>query len=86
MKQMLEKLGLKVVEMVEPGRMDGGDVLFTGREFFVGDSKRTNEVRAMTTNKGLESASITNFVTCFQEDCQDKMSDTDTVEPVLTAT
>ncbi len=37
-------LGLNVVEMVDPGRMDGGDVLFTGREFFVGLSQRTNEV------------------------------------------
>lgn len=44
-KQSLEKLpGLKVVEMIEPGRMDGGDVLFTGREFFVGLSERTNQV------------------------------------------
>ena len=44
MRKMMEKLGLKIIEMVEPGRMDGGDVLFTGREFFVGLSKRTNEV------------------------------------------
>ena len=40
----MEKLGLKIVEMKEPGCMDGGDVLFTGREFFVGISRRTNEV------------------------------------------
>ena len=40
---MLE-LGLQVVDMKEPGRMDGGDVLFTGREFFVGVSSRTNAV------------------------------------------
>ncbi len=45
MKKMMEHLGLKIVEMVEPGRLDGGDVLFTGREFFVGQSKRTNAVR-----------------------------------------
>ncbi len=44
MKQMMEKLGLRLVEMVDPGRLDGGDVLFTGREFFVGLSSRTNEV------------------------------------------
>ncbi len=44
MKEMMEKLGLKIVEMVEPGRLDGGDVLFTGKEFFVGQSKRTNQV------------------------------------------
>ena len=41
---MMRTLGLKVVEMEEPGRMDGGDVLFTGREFFVGLSCRTSEV------------------------------------------
>ena len=45
MRKMLEKLGLRIVEMVDPGRLDGGDVLFTGKEFFVGQSKRTNEVR-----------------------------------------
>lgn len=44
-KEALEKLpGLKVVEMTAPARMDGGDVLFTGREFFVGLSERTNQV------------------------------------------
>ncbi len=45
MKDAVTKLGLNVVEMTEPGRMDGGDVLFTGREFFVGQSARTNEVQ-----------------------------------------
>ncbi len=45
MKEAVTKLGLNVVEMTEPGRMDGGDVLFTGREFFVGQSARTNEVQ-----------------------------------------
>ena len=34
---------MKVVSMVEPAHVDGGDVLFTGREIFVGVSKRTNE-------------------------------------------
>ena len=29
--------------MVEPARMDAGDVLFTGREFFIGLSSRTNK-------------------------------------------
>ena len=45
MKAMMEKLCLRIVEMREPGRMDGGDVLFTGKEFFVGLGQRTNEVR-----------------------------------------
>jgi hypothetical protein len=44
MKEMVKKLGLRIVEMVEPGLMDGGDVLFTGKEFFVGQSTRTNKV------------------------------------------
>ena len=44
MKKMMAQLGLKIVEMVEPGRLDGGDVLFTGKEFFVGISSRTSEV------------------------------------------
>lgn len=44
-KEALGKIpGLSVVEMVDPGRMDGGDVLFTGREFIVGLSHRTNSV------------------------------------------
>lgn len=44
MRAMMEKLGLNVVEMKPPGLMDGGDVLFTGKEFFVGLSTRTNKV------------------------------------------
>nr|CAH17923.1 dimethylarginine dimethylaminohydrolase [Suberites domuncula] len=43
MKEAMEKIGLKIVEMLDPGRMDGGDVLFTGKEFFVGQSQRTNK-------------------------------------------
>ncbi|XP_032466532.1 N(G),N(G)-dimethylarginine dimethylaminohydrolase 1 isoform X1 [Phocoena sinus] len=44
MKEALEKLQLNVVEMKdENATLDGGDVLFTGREFFVGLSKRTNQ-------------------------------------------
>ena len=41
----MKQLGLQVVKMSEPGLMDGGDVLFTGKEFFVGLSARTNQVR-----------------------------------------
>lgn len=44
MKTTLQKLGLVVVEMKQPAALlDGGDVLFTGKEFFVGLSKRTNQ-------------------------------------------
>ncbi|KAI1891995.1 hypothetical protein AGOR_G00149440 [Albula goreensis] len=44
MKKALSDLNLNVVEMDdETATLDGGDVLFTGREFFVGLSKRTNQ-------------------------------------------
>ncbi|XP_050833510.1 N(G),N(G)-dimethylarginine dimethylaminohydrolase 1 isoform X2 [Serinus canaria] len=44
MKRVLESLNLNIVEMVdENATLDGGDVLFTGREFFVGLSRRTNQ-------------------------------------------
>lgn len=44
MKEILMKLRLNVVEMKdENATLDGGDVLFTGQEFFVGLSKRTNQ-------------------------------------------
>lgn len=42
-----KELQLPIVEMAdESARLDGGDVLFTGREFFVGLSSRTNEAGA----------------------------------------
>ncbi|XP_067892690.1 N(G),N(G)-dimethylarginine dimethylaminohydrolase 1 [Heterodontus francisci] len=44
MKKVLEDLNLNVVEMTdEAATLDGGDILFTGKEFFVGLSKRTNQ-------------------------------------------
>ncbi|XP_076134216.1 N(G),N(G)-dimethylarginine dimethylaminohydrolase 1 isoform X1 [Alosa pseudoharengus] len=44
MKKVLSDLNLNIVEMTdESATLDGGDVLFTGREFFVGLSKRTNQ-------------------------------------------
>ncbi|XP_073731703.1 N(G),N(G)-dimethylarginine dimethylaminohydrolase 1-like isoform X2 [Misgurnus anguillicaudatus] len=44
MKRALTELDLNIVEMTdETATLDGGDVLFTGREFFVGLSKRTNQ-------------------------------------------
>ncbi|XP_047230428.1 N(G),N(G)-dimethylarginine dimethylaminohydrolase 1 isoform X2 [Girardinichthys multiradiatus] len=43
-KKALKDLDLNIVEMTdENATLDGGDVLFTGREFFVGLSKRTNQ-------------------------------------------
>ncbi|XP_073679130.1 N(G),N(G)-dimethylarginine dimethylaminohydrolase 1 [Garra rufa] len=44
MKAVLIGLSLNIVEMTdESATLDGGDVLFTGREFFVGLSTRTNQ-------------------------------------------
>ncbi|XP_077464060.1 N(G),N(G)-dimethylarginine dimethylaminohydrolase 1 isoform X1 [Stigmatopora argus] len=44
MKGALKELNLNIVEMTdENATLDGGDVLFTGQEFFVGLSKRTNQ-------------------------------------------
>ncbi|KAL2089542.1 hypothetical protein ACEWY4_014230 [Coilia grayii] len=44
MKKVLSDLNLNIVEMTdESATLDGGDVLFTGQEFFVGLSKRTNQ-------------------------------------------
>ncbi|XP_077572836.1 N(G),N(G)-dimethylarginine dimethylaminohydrolase 1 isoform X1 [Stigmatopora nigra] len=44
MKCALKELNLNIVEMTdENATLDGGDVLFTGQEFFVGLSKRTNQ-------------------------------------------
>ncbi|XP_068175648.1 N(G),N(G)-dimethylarginine dimethylaminohydrolase 1 [Antennarius striatus] len=43
-KAALKDLNLNIVEMAdENATLDGGDVLFTGQEFFVGLSKRTNQ-------------------------------------------
>ncbi|KYO39365.1 N(G),N(G)-dimethylarginine dimethylaminohydrolase 2 [Alligator mississippiensis] len=42
-RKVLEELKLRVVEVTDDGAtLDGSDVLFTGREFFVGISKWTN--------------------------------------------
>lgn len=39
-----KELRIPILEITdESARLDGGDVLFTGREFFVGISRRTNE-------------------------------------------
>ncbi|XP_074491090.1 N(G),N(G)-dimethylarginine dimethylaminohydrolase 1 [Sebastes fasciatus] len=44
MSKALKKLNVNIMEMTdENATLDGGDVLFTGREFFVGLSKRTNQ-------------------------------------------
>ncbi|XP_051869056.1 N(G),N(G)-dimethylarginine dimethylaminohydrolase 1 [Pristis pectinata] len=43
-KKVLTQLGLNIVEVIdETATLDGGDILFTGKEFFVGLSDRTNQ-------------------------------------------
>ncbi|CAB4040025.1 Hypothetical predicted protein [Paramuricea clavata] len=42
-RKTLEKLGLKIIDMTDPALLDGGDVLFTGQELFVGLTSRTNK-------------------------------------------
>ena len=45
MRPVLEKMGFRILEMKEPeAYLDGGDVLFTGREFLIGLTDRTNKV------------------------------------------
>ena len=45
LRPVLEEMGLRIVEMREPGAyLDGGDIMFTGREFLIGQSERTNAV------------------------------------------
>ena len=42
---ILEEMGLEIFEVDDPeAALDGGNVVFTGREFLVGISRRTNEV------------------------------------------
>jgi len=44
---VLESLDLRIVELTKlcpTATMDGGDVLFTGKEFLIGLSRRTNKV------------------------------------------
>lgn len=42
-----KELDLALVEIADPkAKLEGGDVLFTGREFFVGLSEFTNEAGA----------------------------------------
>ena len=49
MRTVLEKMNFQILEMKEPDAfLDGGDVMFTGREFFVGVSERTNQVSVNT--------------------------------------
>ena len=48
MRPVMEEMGLDVLEVGDPEAViDGGDVMFTGREFLVGLSGRTNKVSSL---------------------------------------
>ena len=44
--QLLKKKFIKIEKVVEPGTLDGGDVLEIGNCFYIGISKRTNQTGA----------------------------------------
>ncbi|CBY09552.1 unnamed protein product [Oikopleura dioica] len=48
MRKALEQAGVEISDMTEEpdSHVDGGDVLFTGSEIFIGDSKRSNKAGA----------------------------------------
>jgi len=46
MKKQIEALGLEMIEMEEPCTLDGGDVLVTSKDIFVGLSRRSNAAGA----------------------------------------
>lgn len=57
---LLTKVALAHVVCVEPpATLDGGDVLFTGREFFVGLSSRTNEAGIDDLSKAFPNFPVT---------------------------
>ena len=57
MRRVLEEMGLDILTVDDPeATIDGGDVLFTGREFLVGLSERTNKVKVIDREKGLGRA------------------------------
>lgn len=47
----LGELGIETIRVHQPGTIDGGDVLFTGRHLFIGLSRRTNEFGAIQLKK-----------------------------------
>lgn len=59
----VEASGLRIAEVVEPGTLDGGDVLKVGRTVYVGASSRTNadgiaQLRAAVEPRGWRVAEI----------------------------
>jgi dimethylargininase len=58
--EALRAAGLNVVRLDAPGAtLDGGDVLFTGREFFVGLSSRTNSLGVEAVGRAFPGVRVT---------------------------
>jgi len=59
-KSFFEKeIGYTVVQVQEPALIDGGDVLFTGREIFIGLSRRTNALGAQAVSNAFPGVKVT---------------------------
>jgi dimethylargininase len=59
-KSFFEKeLGYTVVQVQAPALIDGGDVLYTGREIFVGLSRRTNALGAEAVSNAFPGVKVT---------------------------
>uniref|UniRef100_A0A0B7B0A6 Uncharacterized protein n=1 Tax=Arion vulgaris TaxID=1028688 RepID=A0A0B7B0A6_9EUPU len=66
-KVLMSDLHMSVVEIKNPkATLDGGDVLFTGKEIFVGVGKRTNEAGAQAVAETFPeyAVSLVNFEKC----------------------
>lgn len=55
----LKALGIPAVTVQAPGTLDGGDVLWTGREFFCGLSRRTNALGVEALRGAFPGARVT---------------------------
>eukprot|EP00118_Oscarella_pearsei_P020466 m.221747 g.221747 ORF g.221747 m.221747 type:complete len:186 (+) comp39965_c0_seq2:1121-1678(+) len=70
-RDVLRDFGLTIADMTVDGsddaKMDGGDVLFTGHEFFVGMSERTSQVlyTALTTENVGDRSPQTSWLSFF---------------------
>jgi len=59
---VLKKQDVVIMEMVDPdATLDGGDVIFTGKEILVGLSKRTNEAGVREVQRAFPQYSVTSI-------------------------
>lgn len=63
---ILRREGLSIIDIDDPlATIDGGDVLFTGREFFVGLSKTTNMAGAKAVASAFSEYPVTLLRVCL---------------------